>query len=113
MSVVETPAVILHAFDYMETSRILRMFTRQAGVQSVLARGARASKRRFGGGAALDLFAEGEAQYHEKPGRELHTLSGFDLTRARAALALDIGRFTAASVLAELILRFARDDAQP
>jgi DNA repair protein RecO (recombination protein O) len=69
--------------------------------------------RRFGGGAALDLFAEGEAQYHEKPGRELHTLSGFDVMRSRAALALDIGRFTAASVLAELILRFARDDAQP
>jgi DNA repair protein RecO (recombination protein O) len=113
MSVVTTPAVVLHAFDYMESSRIVRLFTRDAGVQSALARGARSSRKRFGGGGALDLFAEGEAQYHVKPGRELHTLAGFDVTRSRPALALDIGRFTAASALAELVLRFARDDAQP
>jgi DNA repair protein RecO (recombination protein O) len=78
-------------------------------------RGARSSRKRFGagGGGALDLFAEGEAQLHVKPGRELHTLAGFDVTRSRPGLALEIARFTAASALAELILRFARDDAQP
>ena len=115
MTIVTTPAVVLHAFDYMESSRIVRLFTREAGVQSALARGARSSRKRFGagGGGALDLFAEGEAQYHVKPGRELHTLAGFDVTRSRPALALDIGRFTGASALAELVLRFARDDAQP
>lgn len=113
MSLVTTPAVVLHAFDYMESSRIVRLFTRDAGVQSALARGARSSRKRFGGGGALDLFAEGEAQFHVKSGRELHTLAGFDVTRSRPALALDIGRFTAASALAELVLRFARDDAQP
>jgi len=115
MTIVATPAVVLHAFDYMESSRIVRLFTRDAGVQSALARGARSSRKRFGpgGGGALDLFAEGEAQYHVKPGRELHTLSGFDVTRSRPGLALEIGRFTAASALAELVLRFARDDAQP
>lgn len=113
MSLVTTPAVVLHAFDYMESSRIVRLFTRDAGVQSALARGARSSRKRFGGGGALDLFVEGEAQYHVKPGRELHTLAGLDVTRSRPGLALEIGRFTAASALAELVLRFARDDAQP
>jgi DNA repair protein RecO (recombination protein O) len=113
MTAVVTPAVVLHAFDYMESSRIVRLFTRDAGVQSALARGARSSRKRFGGGGALDLFVEGEAHFHVKPGRELHTLVGLDVTRSRPGLALEIGRFTAASALSELILRFARDDAQP
>ena len=111
MPVLETDVVVLHVFDYLESSRILRLLTREAGVQSVLAKGARRSARRFG--SAVDLFAEGQAQLWIKPGRELQTLGALDVTRARAALALDLERFTAASALAELLLRVARDDAQP
>jgi DNA repair protein RecO (recombination protein O) len=111
MPLLTTDAVVLHAFDYLETSRILRLATREAGVQSVLAKGARRSRARFG--TALDLFAEGVAQVWVKPGRELHTLAGFDVTRARPELAGDLGRFTGASALAELMLRFGSDDANP
>ena len=68
-----TEAIVLHAFNYSESSRILRLATREAGVQSVLARGARASQRRFG--SAVDLFAEGEVQYEVRTGRDLHTLA--------------------------------------
>ena len=109
MPLLETDAIVLHAFDYSETSRILRLATREAGVQSVLARGARRSRTRFG--TALDIFAGGVAQLHLKEGRDLQTLSAFDVTRARPALGADLGRFTSASVLAELVLRFATDDA--
>jgi len=77
----------------------------------VLAKGARRASRRFG--TAVDLFAEGQAQFYAKPGRELHTLSAFDVTRSRPALGEDLGRFTAASAVAELMLRFDRDDVQP
>ena len=41
MSLVVTDAIVLHAFDYLESSRILKLATREAGVRSVLARGAR------------------------------------------------------------------------
>jgi DNA repair protein RecO (recombination protein O) len=109
MPLVATDAVVLHAFDYSETSRILRLATRDAGVQSVLARGARRPKSRFG--SALDLFAQGAAQLYLKDGRELQTLSAFDVTRARSALAGDLERFTAAAAVAELLLRFGTDDA--
>ena len=102
MSLIQTDAVVLHAFSYMESSRILRLATRDAGVVSVLAKGARRASRRFG--TAVDLFAEGQAQFYTKPGRELHTLSGFDVVRSRPALASDLGRFTAASAIAELML---------
>jgi DNA repair protein RecO (recombination protein O) len=111
MALVVTEAVVLHAFDYLESSRILRLATREAGMQSVLAKGARRSARRFG--SAVDLFAEGQAQLYLKPGRDLQTLGALDVTRARPALALDLERFAAASAIAELLLRCARDDANP
>jgi DNA repair protein RecO (recombination protein O) len=111
MALLATEAIVLHSFDYLESSRILRLVTREAGVRSVLAKGARRSSRRFG--SALDLFAQGSAQLYVKPGRDLDTLSAFDVTRSRAELAADLGRFTGASAIAELTIRFGRDDAEP
>jgi DNA repair protein RecO (recombination protein O) len=111
MSLVQTDAIVLHIADYLESSRILRLATREAGVQSVVARGARSSKKRFG--SAVDLFAEGQAQIQMKPGRDLHALQGFDVTASRAALALDLGRFTAANAIAECALRLLHDEAAP
>ena len=111
MALTVTDAIVLHAFDYLETSRILRLLTREAGVQSVIAKGARRNRAKYG--SAVDLFSQGEAQLYLKPGRDLHTLAAFDVTRARTALALDMDRFLAASALAELVLRIGRDDGNP
>lgn len=111
MSLLQTDAVVLHVADYLESSRILRLATRDAGVQSVVARGARSSKKRFG--SAVDLFAEGQAQIQMKQGRDLHALNGFDVTVARPSLALEMGRFTAASAIAECVLRLVHEEAAP
>jgi DNA repair protein RecO (recombination protein O) len=111
MGLLVTDAIVLHAFDYLETSRILRLLTREAGVQSVLARGARNSRKRFGG--ALDLFAEGEVEMQLKPGRDLHTLSTFDARVGRGALGESLPRFTAAAALAECVLRVVHDESAP
>ena len=111
MPLLATEAIVLHAFDYLESSRILRLVTREAGVRSVLARGARRSSRRFG--SALDLFAQGTAQLHVKPGRDLDTLGNFEVERARPALGEELTRFTGAAVIAEMTLRFGRDAADP
>lgn len=111
MPLLVTDAVVLHVSDYLESSRLLRLATREAGVQSVLARGARSSRKRFG--SAVDLFAEGQAQVQLKPGRDLHTLIAFDVTVSRPALAMDLGRFTAASAVAECVLRLLHEEAAP
>jgi DNA repair protein RecO (recombination protein O) len=111
MTLVVTEAILLHAFDYLESSRIVRLLTRDGGVQSALARGARRSRARYG--SSLDLFAQGTAQLHTKPQRELHTLSGFDVSNSRPGLAQDVGRFTAGSAVCELALRFAGEDSGP
>jgi DNA repair protein RecO (recombination protein O) len=108
---IVTDAIVLHAFDYLESSRILRLVTREGGVRSALARGARKSRKRFG--AALDLYSQGTADLQTRPGRDLDTLAGFDVDRARHQLAGDLTRFAGASMIAELTLRFARDVADP
>ncbi|HEY7897124.1 MAG TPA: DNA repair protein RecO [Gemmatimonadaceae bacterium] len=111
MPLIVTQAIVLHAFDYLETSRVLRLITRDAGVVSVIAKGARRTRGRVGSG--VDLFAEGEAQIYLKPTRELHTLGSFDVTASRTGLAMEMSRFTAASALAELTLRIAGDETNP
>ncbi len=111
MPSVATDALVLHAFDYLETSRIFRLATREYGVLSVLARGVRRSTSRFG--SALDLFAEGAARLEMRQGRDLQTLTGFDVTRARPELANDMARFTAAAAMSEIVQRIVTEDHAP
>lgn len=104
MSQIDTPALVLHTFDYRETSRVVRLVTRDAGVISVVARGARRPRNKFG--AALDLFASGNAQVVMQGSRDLHALHGFDATRSRPELAQSLDKFGAASAIAEFCIRF-------
>src|SRR5687768_7487125 len=108
MTLISTDAIVLHMQDYLESSRIVRLATREHGVQSVLARGMRRPRSRFG--SSLDLFASGVAQFTLKPGRELSNLSGFDVTRSRMALASDLDHFAGASALVELAMRFRSEE---
>ena len=111
MPLLVCDAIVLHAFDYLESSRIVRLATREGGVRSALAKGARRSQRRFG--CALDLFAQGTVQLSMKPGRDLDTMTGFDIAASRPALAEDLGRFAGASAIAELVLHFSTEHADP
>lgn len=108
MPLVATDAIVLHAADYLETSRILRLLTRELGVVTVVARGARRSRARFG--AAVDLFAQGVAHIEAKAGRDMHTLTGFDVTDAHAGIARAMARFAAASALTECVQRIVTEE---
>jgi DNA repair protein RecO (recombination protein O) len=105
---LETTALVLHCFDYRETSCIVRLATQDAGVVSAIARGARRPKSRFG--SALDLFSSGVAHLSMNPVRDLHGLAAFDVVRSRGEIARSLARFAAASAIAELCLRFGRED---
>jgi len=108
MPLVSTPAVVLSTLRYSETSKIVRLATREYGVQSVIAKGAMRPKSRFG--AALQLLSEGQAEFVLKENRELHLLTGFDLRRLHVGLAAELERYAAACALAEVMLRFAPPD---
>lgn len=98
-----TPAIVVGVIRYGETSRIVRLATRDLGVQGAIAKGALRPKSRFG--TALQLLAEGTA--HLIPGRgELATLAAFDPVEMHGGLARSIEAFHAAATLAELAARF-------
>jgi DNA repair protein RecO (recombination protein O) len=111
MAPISTPAVILHAFRYGESSKIVRLLTRSHGLQSGIAKGAMRPKSRFG--ARLQVLSEGVAQLYLKPHRDLQTLAEFDVTVQRATLARGVKRYAAGTALAELVLRFAPSEPHP
>ena len=65
--------IVLSAVRYSETSKIVRLATRDLGVQSGIAKGALRPRSRFG--AALQVLSEGQAQLLVKENRELHVLA--------------------------------------
>ena len=111
MAPITTDAVVLHTFPYGETSRIARLLTLEHGVQSVVAKGAMRPKSRMG--SVLQVFNEGALRFYFKRQRDLHTLAGFDVHRQRSELASHMRRFTAASAMAELVIRFAPTEPHP
>ena len=111
MPPVSTPAIVLGAIRFSETSKIVRLATRDLGIQSAIARGALRPKSSFG--ASLQALSEGQAQLYLKESRELQTLAAFDLTHLRVGLAAELPRYAAASALAEVALRFAPAAAHP
>src|SRR3954463_8108323 len=111
MPLVSTSSIVLSALRYSESSKIVRLATREYGVQSAIAKGAMRPKSRYG--AALQLLSEGQAQLLTKEHRELHLLTAFDLRRLHVGLATDLERYATACALAEVMLRFAPPDPHP
>jgi DNA repair protein RecO (recombination protein O) len=111
MPQLDTPAIVLSTIRYSETSKIVRLATREHGVQSAIAKGALRPRSRFG--AALQSLSEGQARLLVKDHRELHVLAAFDLVRLHVGLAADLERYATASALAEVMLRFAPADPHP
>jgi DNA repair protein RecO (recombination protein O) len=105
VALVSTPAVVLRTYRYSETSKVVRLATRELGIQSAIAKGALRPKSRFGAG--LELLSEGTAQLYYRDTRELQTLAAFDLANLHRGLAADVGRFAAAAALAQVMLAMA------
>jgi DNA repair protein RecO (recombination protein O) len=105
MALVATPALVLQTYRYSETSKVVRLATRELGVQSAIAKGALRPRSRFGAG--IEFLSEGDAQLYFRDSRELQTLAAFDVTNLRRVLALDLARFSGAAALAEVMMKMA------
>lgn len=75
--IVKTDAIILRSMKYGETSKILTIYTREFGRMSVIVKGARAAKPKFG--AALDVMSHSAVVMYKKDQRELQLLTQADL----------------------------------
>lgn len=108
MSIVTTPAILLRSYNYSETSRILRFYTRDLGLVSVVGKGVRRASGRAGTG--LDTFAKGHLTVQVKESRDLQSFREFSPEAARRSLGAEVRRFSGASILAELVLENAGSD---
>jgi len=99
--IVTTDAVILKGMNYRDSSRILTLYTKEFGKLSVLAKGARTSKSRFG--AAIEPLSYVTAILYKKESRDLHLLSHCDIIRQFRSLTDDLERMAAAMAVVELL----------
>jgi DNA repair protein RecO (recombination protein O) len=111
VSLIVTPAVLLRSHPYSETSQILRFYSQDAGVVSVVAKGVRKTGGRQGGG--LSTFAEGRLTFYHRESRDLQTFKEFSSERPRRGFSKDPLKLAGASVLGELVLQHAGGDGNP
>jgi len=99
--IVTTEAVVLRAMKYRETSKILTLYTRSFGKLSVIAKGARGPKSKFG--AALEPMTYVTAVIYKNENRELHLLSQCDSISSFRRLSESIEWMSAALSVIELV----------
>jgi len=105
-------AIVLRTVDYGESDRVVTLFTAERGKLAAFARGARASRRRFGG--ALEPFTLLEVEAKERRGAELLSLESAQVLRGFGTLRGDLARIACASYACELARELVRDaEAHP
>jgi len=106
-----TPAIVLRARDYAESDRIVTLLTRDFGKLSGIAKGAKASRRRFE--RKLEPFSHVNLFFRRRPNGQL-----VFITRAEAgdlnplALEDDLARFALGSYMLELAEALTSEEAE-
>ncbi|MDH3225278.1 MAG: DNA repair protein RecO [Gemmatimonadota bacterium] len=111
MSLVTTRAILFRAYAYSESSQVLRFYTEDLGLVGVMARGAR--KQASKGRGAVDTFGEGTIVLSYRPTRELQSMREYSPLVSRLDLGRSLARLSAASVLAEIVLKHAGQERHP
>jgi DNA repair protein RecO (recombination protein O) len=99
--IVKTEAIVLKTMKYGESSKILTLYTLQYGKLSVIAKGARGPKSKFG--SALEPMNHVLAVFYKKENRDLSLLSQCDLLGTFRHLSDDMDRMHAAMSIIALI----------
>ncbi|MEO0021405.1 MAG: DNA repair protein RecO [candidate division WOR-3 bacterium] len=100
---LNTEAVCLYYRTWRNTSLILSLFTRELGLVSALAKGARRPRSRLG--AVTGLFTHCSALLLPPRAGELYILTDADLLNPFSRLNTEYERLLEASVIAEFLLR--------
>ena len=101
-------AIVLQTRRYSESSKIVTLYTRQHGKQSVIARGALQARSRFG--AVLQPMAFLSTTIYRKEGRDLHNLSAAETVERFPLLATDLERMTIGLSIVELVSASMHDE---
>ncbi|GFO58279.1 DNA repair protein RecO [Geomonas silvestris] len=104
----QTEAIVLRLIDYGEADRIATLFTLEQGRISGIARGAKKSRKRFGG--ALESFAHLKLQIQQGSG--MATLLSADIGSIFPTIRTELERIGSAAYACELVERLT-PEAEP
>jgi DNA repair protein RecO (recombination protein O) len=107
----KSQALILRIIPFRDTSKIVTAYTAERGTVSLLAKGVRGPRPRFG--AALELFALSDLVYYHRDTRELQLLSEAQLLDPHLGLCREPLRYAYAGAVMEFLLRVLRGSEAP
>lgn len=102
---------LLQKIPFSETSLILKVFTRRAGLVTLVAKGAKRPQSKLRG--HLDFFSELECVYYPNTRSEIWTLAETSTLRAFGRLKSSPERQALGQVMAEVLLRYGHGSAEP
>lgn len=108
--IVETDAVVLHAIDYGDTSKIVTMYTQRFGKVKVIAKGVRSLKNKFG--SSLEPMTISSVVFYKKEHRDLHLLSKSEIAAPLNKIQADADRMFTALALVELVNMAMHDEEE-
>lgn len=101
-TIYEADGIILNSVDHGESDLIITLYCRDIGRITAIAKGGRRSKKRFVN--KLELFSFLHTTLHRSNPRSMALLAEAELHTSFLNLRTDVTRYTAASVLRELVL---------
>ncbi len=103
----KSEALCLRLIDFSESSQIARLFTREYGILSVIAKGIKRGRQTSANplGGPLDLLARGQAIFVAgRGGADLATLSGWQVSDHWPLMRNNLSRYYAGTLVAEVTL---------
>jgi DNA repair protein RecO (recombination protein O) len=100
-TIEKTEAVVLRSMKYLESSKIVTLYTAEYGKLSVIAKGARQRKNKYG--AALEPMTHLSAIVYRKDGRNLQVLGDCDIVHPFRRLMEDLDKMSVGLAVIELM----------
>jgi len=104
---LQGPAYILRAWDFGESDLLVSFLEQDRGKRRGVAKGAKKSRKRFGG--LLAPLVRVQLEYVERPGQPLVRLEGCSLIQVHGRLSADLGKLLVACCLREILERVLPD----
>jgi DNA repair protein RecO (recombination protein O) len=109
MPSIKSPGLILKKVPFSDTSVILKVFTRESGLITLIAKGAKRPKSKYHG--LLDFFTLNQFVYPEKSKSDILTLLDVSLIRDFPRLKREPGRQALGHVFMEVYTKYMHEPA--
>jgi DNA repair protein RecO (recombination protein O) len=108
--IVSTDAIVLRSMKYRDTSKIVTLYSEKFGKISVLAKGARSAKNKFG--ASLEPMTHSTVVIYKKEHRDLHLLSKSEIVQPFFNMRVEPDKLAVGLALVELVHLVMHDEEE-